>query len=70
MFCVKIKKENFKYYLHFKENIILGGINMRKKLMNNSGSKYIFLPKEVFENIDEVEYDIDTISKKIIISWE
>ena len=43
---------------------------MKKKLLNLNTSKGIILPLDVIGNIEEVEMDIDTINKKIIISWE
>jgi len=44
---------------------------MAKKLVNNSGTKYLTMDKDIFEKIEEVEIElIDTINKKMIISWK
>ena len=43
---------------------------MKKKLLNVGGSKAIILPSEIVGELEEVEYNIDTMNKKIIISWE
>jgi hypothetical protein len=44
---------------------------MVKKLVNNSGTKYLSMDKEIFENIEEVEIElVDKVNKKIIISWK
>jgi hypothetical protein len=43
---------------------------MKKKLIQIGGtSKGIILPTDIVGNMEEVEMDIDTINKKIIISW-
>jgi len=44
---------------------------MAKKLVNNSGTKYLSMDKDIFEKIDEVEIElVDNINKRMIISWK
>jgi len=42
---------------------------MKKKLINLGGSKAVVLPADIVSNLEEVEFNIDTINRKIIISW-
>jgi hypothetical protein len=42
---------------------------MMKKLINLGGSKAIVLPSDIVSEFDEIEMDIDTMNKRIILSW-
>lgn len=43
---------------------------MIKKLVVNGSTKYLTMDKDIFGNLEEVDVQIDTINKKMIISWE
>ena len=42
---------------------------MKKKLINLGGSKAVVLPADIVSDLEEVDVDLDTINRKIIISW-
>lgn len=43
---------------------------MEKQIIDVGNSKGITLPIEIFKNIDKVNFEINTMGKKIIITWE